>query len=468
LKLANVSPRLVALYRKEEVSFDQMMALAISDSHTTQEQVWDSLDKWSRQPHQLRKLLTAQQINVESDKVARFVGVSVFEKAGGTITRDLFSDSGTGYISDAALLESLAAAKLAKAAAKLDKEGFAWVDVRVRVDRSDLTDYAKVRTTCRKQTDEEQTALAALGAELDKLEDEIDAAHDAEDGNPDPLYERQEVLEAKQTVILQGLNQPDPADKLLAGALVTIDDSGKPIIYRDLIRPDDKSKMAKIGNTAGAATSDEKAPKLKPVHSDRLTTVLTAHRTIALQAEMMNRPDVAFVVLTERLIKQVFFPHDYHEKITQISLQHPTLAKDVQSGSASIAFAAKREALLAQLPEDGDALLAWLLEQPQATVFDYMAFCTACSLNAVQTREQASPVFIEIAKAVNLNMGNWWKPTAETYFNHVSKARMVDVVTQAVSADAARPLDKLKKSPAADAAERSVALTCWLPEVLRT
>ena len=37
LKLANVSPRLMADYRADAVSLDQLMALAITDDHTAQE-----------------------------------------------------------------------------------------------------------------------------------------------------------------------------------------------------------------------------------------------------------------------------------------------------------------------------------------------------------------------------------------------------------------------------------------------
>ena len=61
----------------------------------------------------------------------------------------------------------------------------------------------------------------------------------------------------------------------------------------------------------------------------------------------------------------------------------------------------------------------------------------------------------------------WWKATASDYFGHVSKERMVAVVTQAVSPEAAVPLDKMKKAAAAEAAERALANVAWLPEAMR-
>src|SRR5690349_3878070 len=47
LKLARVSPKLIALYREEEMTLDCLMAFAISDDHKQQEKVWKDLPTWS-------------------------------------------------------------------------------------------------------------------------------------------------------------------------------------------------------------------------------------------------------------------------------------------------------------------------------------------------------------------------------------------------------------------------------------
>jgi ParB family chromosome partitioning protein len=43
LKLAKVSPKLRALYRKGEMTLEHVMALAITDDHQAQEQAWANL-----------------------------------------------------------------------------------------------------------------------------------------------------------------------------------------------------------------------------------------------------------------------------------------------------------------------------------------------------------------------------------------------------------------------------------------
>lgn len=59
-----------------------------------------------------------------------------------------------------------------------------------------------------------------------------------------------------------------------------------------------------------------------------------------------------------------------------------------------------------------------------------------------------------------------WTPTQSSYLNHVSKARIAEVVSTAVSPEAATPLAAMKKGDAAATAELRLAGTGWLPEVL--
>ena len=64
-------------------------------------------------------------------------------------------------------------------------------------------------------------------------------------------------------------------------------------------------------------------------------------------------------------------------------------------------------------------------------------------------------------------MTKWWKASGPSYFNHVSKARILEVVTEAAGANAASPLQALKKDAAVSGAEQALAGVAWLPGVLR-
>lgn len=60
-------------------------------------------------------------------------------------------------------------------------------------------------------------------------------------------------------------------------------------------------------------------------------------------------------------------------------------------------------------------------------------------------------------------MTAFWKPTVRTYFGRVSKARILEAVTEA-----ANRLAEMKKQAMAEAAEQLLAGTRWLPPLLRT
>ena len=139
LKLANVSPRLLADYRAEAVTLDQLMALAITDDHAAQETAFYDAPTWQRNPSQLRDRLTEREIDAYRHPLVRFVGLETYEAAGGGVRRDLFAEGDAGvYLTDAALLDRLAQDRLAGIAAEVKAEGWAWVDATPGVTHADL------------------------------------------------------------------------------------------------------------------------------------------------------------------------------------------------------------------------------------------------------------------------------------------------------------------------------------------
>jgi len=90
LKLANISPRLMMDYRTDIVTLDQLMALAITDDHTAQEAAFYDAPTWQRSPSALRERLTEREIDARRNPMVQFVGLEIYQAAGGGIWRDLF------------------------------------------------------------------------------------------------------------------------------------------------------------------------------------------------------------------------------------------------------------------------------------------------------------------------------------------------------------------------------------------
>jgi ParB family transcriptional regulator, chromosome partitioning protein len=185
MKLAIVSPQLMALYREGGIGLDCLMVLASVYYHQRQEQAWAGLPSWNQRPEHLRQLLTRGEIESDADPLARFVTVKAYEKAGGPLRRDLFSDDDRkAYLLDPALLDRLAADKLGKRAKQLLSEGWKWVDIRPRFAYDEYVKHGELRKPRRAPTPEEAEALKALDTRIAALHEQMDALVDR-DGDGD-------------------------------------------------------------------------------------------------------------------------------------------------------------------------------------------------------------------------------------------------------------------------------------------
>ncbi|MBN0654273.1 chromosome partitioning protein ParB, partial [Pseudomonas aeruginosa] len=91
-----------------------------------------------------RDRLTEREIDAYRHPLVRFVGLDGYEQEGGGIRRDLFAEGDKGvYLTDAALLERLAQDKLAGIAAKVQAEGWAWVDATPGMTHADLQAFQR-------------------------------------------------------------------------------------------------------------------------------------------------------------------------------------------------------------------------------------------------------------------------------------------------------------------------------------
>ncbi|MGH8236038.1 MAG: ParB/RepB/Spo0J family partition protein [Steroidobacteraceae bacterium] len=465
LKLANVCPEFIALYREGQITLEHLMAFAVTDDPERQRQVWKGLKSYERHPTTLRRMLTENEVSL-SEPIARFVGLKAYQKAGGQIRRDLFAEDDEAFLLDPALVEKLATEKLEQHAAKVKREGVAWVDVAPHMDYSVRAAYGRVGTVLREPTDDERAQLAALTARRTELEQQNEAAQDDE-ARLDELAEEFEGVEEAIETIEEARTVPHPEQESVAGAIVSIGHDGRVHIDRGLLKPEDAKRFARA-RTASDEGEEASGPRQ---HSAALVRRLTAHRTLALQATLMQRPDVALAGLTHRLLLRTLrMGGGWSDSAVRIDPEDVSLqqhAPDLAECKAQAAIEGQRERLLAGIPRDPQALLEWLLKQPQTSVLELFAFCVALSVDGVKSDERTH-ASDALARAAGLDMSQWWTPTAENYFGSIPKGRILEIMREAASADVAAPLAQLKKSALAKAAEERLAGTPWLPSVLRT
>ncbi|MBC2729269.1 ParB/RepB/Spo0J family partition protein [Thiobacillus sp.] len=474
LKLANVSPRLLADYRADAVTLDQLMALAITDDHTAQEAAFYESPQWQRSPQALREHLTEREIDATRDALARFVGIEAYEAAGGGLRRDLFSNDTRGvFLTDASLLDSLARDKLATTADSVRAEGWAWVEAVPRITSAELHGFRHARRDRRTPNKSEAKRIAKLQARQQAIEDRLNAddTEDIAEEEASRLYEESDKLGAELDTIEQSLLVFAPEMLAMAGAIVTVNHAGEVVIHRGLLRePEAKVLRAQERQGMQAGGEGESQMPTAPGISEKLTRRLSAHRTAALQAEVARHPQVALVAVVHRLALRVVVD-SYGSGDSPINISASpqdgldAFAPDVAQSPALIGLREVRLAWAARLPSDPDALFADLLALPQQEVLSLLAVCVATTVGAVTPREDALPA-VALAQAAGLDMHRWWTPTAEGYFAHVSKAKAIEAVQVFAPEHAAR-LAKLKKNDLASEAERLAVGTGWLPVMLR-
>ena len=405
LKLANVSPRLMADYRADAVTLDQLMALAVTDDPAMQDAAFYDAPQWQRSPSALRERLTEREIDAHRHPLARFVGPDAYEAAGGGIRRDLFAEDDAGvYLEDAALLERLAQDKLAGIAMEVRAERWAWVDATPAMTHADLQAFQRAPRERREPTKREAQRIEKLQARMQAIGEAVDAAMEEDDEDrAEALQEEGERLGEQLQALEDGLLHYSPSVKEASGAIVTVDRNGEAVIHRGLLREAEAKALRtleKLRQGFGgedAANDDEseedEAPKAAAI-SDRLAQRLSAHRTAALQIEVARHPQVALAALVHGMVQTVLQGSQYGPSRNSLPLgvrltvqdRLEGMAPDWPESPAAVALRELQQAWGDKLPEDSTALFAALLAMEQGELVQLLAVCVAATVDVVTPR----------------------------------------------------------------------------------
>lgn len=464
LRLGAVSPVLMAAYRTEALTLDQLMAFAVSEDHRRQEQVYADL-AYNRSPGFIRRMMTDHEVEAD-DRRARYVGTEAYEAAGGQVRRDLFSDADQGWFVDAALLDRLALEKLAaEAEAVRAAEGWLWAEARLDFPH----DHG-----CRRVYPRDFEPDAETQARLDALAEEYDAiiAACGDDALTEAQDHRLTAIDAELAAVCPP--QYDPDARARGGLYVVLGQDGARI-ERGFIRPEDEAALETPPDGPGGGGEEvgcggERLGTRKPL-SERLVADLTAHRTAALRDALAEQPRVAFLAALHALVLQTFYRGG--ETCLELRLASQSLeghAEGLAETTAGRSLEARHSLWAAQLPDHPEALLIALQALPDEGRMALFAHVVSLSVNAVQRVGVSRRVMAhadQLAELVDLDMGRYWTATTESYFSRVTKALIAEAVAEGVSPEAADQLAGLDKGSMAAKAQDLLSGTGWLPPLLR-
>ena len=477
LALARVAPALLELYRNEEMSFEQLSAFTISDDHDEQMRVWESIPSWNRNSYTIKAALRRDAISASDKRIRLIGGMEAYEQAGGEVKRDLFDERAQGYALDVALVERLAAEKLETLAADLRAEGWAWVDIRPEIDWRDLNGFGRVYPEQVEKTEAEEAELARLQEEHDELEAVVESG-DGDEGTEARIAE----IAARIGELEREVYASD--DLAWAGAIISLDYGGSPIVYRGYVRPQDRDSDGEAdqsqgngddatGENAGATPQAPAAPAL--VHSATLVEDLTAQRTAALRLEFANNHHVALASVVHALLLQTVLTHSRDHTCLDIVLTSRSLEASMKAPATNLAIAGLAE--LAErfgdhVPSNPADIFEWCLERDQHELIELLAFAASHAIDAVKDKydyRKTQRAHAEVlAQALNLDMANYFEATAESYFNHLTRDGIEAALTEIKGPDFASGIGRMKKAEAAAYAEAQTKGSAWLPSPIRS
>src|SRR4030081_2393475 len=129
-----------------------------------------------------------------SDRRAQFIGLDAYERAGGTVMRDLFAHDDGGWLQDVPLLDRLATEKLKAEAETIAAEGWKWIAVAVDFPYGHTSGLREIEGEPADLTEEGRATLDALSAEHAKIEEDYQDA----DELPDEIDQRLGEMEAER------------------------------------------------------------------------------------------------------------------------------------------------------------------------------------------------------------------------------------------------------------------------------
>lgn len=284
LALAGLPDAVLAALKADELTLAMASAFTISNDAKHSLQVLENVRGDSYSAAQIKRMLAPSAISV-TDRRARFVGEQAYKLAGGTITRDLFSED--VLFDKPEILEGAFVAKLeATAEAAQRDQGWKWVDYVMESYLGwNYIEEAKLERVYSVQgelTEEEATRYDEL----------------AELANGDVLDEDgQAELEALQD-ILEG--QHTDAQKVFAGAVIYVDQTGELRTEGGLIRKEDVKAAREAGVLKLAHHPSGKDKPKSPI-SAKLATDLSRITTGARQTAILDHPDLLLDLLAFQL-----------------------------------------------------------------------------------------------------------------------------------------------------------------------
>ncbi|EFB4000450.1 ParB/RepB/Spo0J family partition protein [Escherichia coli] len=457
LKLADLAPVILDALAEDRITTEHCQALALENDTARQVQVFEAACQsgWGGKPEvqTIRRLVTESEVAVAGNSKFRFVGTDAFSPD--ELRTDLFSDNEGGYV-DCVALDTALLEKLQAVAEHLrEAEGWGWCAGRMEAVgecREDAGTYRSLPQPEAVLTEAEEERLNELMVRYEE---------------PDTPREESDLLEAEMKLMRCMAKVRAWTPEMRAGSGVVVSwRYGNVCVQRGVqLRSEDD-----VTDDADRTEQVQEKASVEEI-SLPLLTKMSSERTLAVQAALIQQPEKTVALMVWRLCSCVF---DYcnttlHPFRIQTEEYHRRLTSDApsgKSGQAWLSLMKEKTRLEALLPENWQKDFTTFFTLDGQTLMSLMVFCTACSVDGVQTREcghtSRSPLDT-LEAAIGFHMRDWWQPTKANFFGHLKKPQIIAALNEAGLSGAARDAEKMKKGDAAEHAEHHMKDNRWVP-----
>lgn len=459
LRLGNVSPMLLQAYRDGDTNLDTLMAFALTTDRKLQEEIWKNLRETRSYvgEHNVRAILLEDSIR-GSSRVAEFVSIDEYEKAGGRVTRDLFAaeDSHGIWLEDPQILYDLADRKLAAVADEL-KGSWKWVEYELEFGWEEEGKFNKVYPVKGELTPDEEAEMDGLMERLQEIREAGVSDETREDYNSvNRRMQKLSHLKASRDTYSE-------EQRAMAGCVVTLDYSGEAKVIEGLVRPEDMPRASSASDSTTWRDPDRMARE-KAGYSKKLMDEMRSERTRIVRFRLSGAFRETFDLLLFQMAREVFAVERYFDHALDVELFRFGSRHDA---TASI----DTETLPIDWVKEADDSVAFermraLSEQEKQALF---AACVAATYKGQLTLDaNVSPEVEMVVDDLGIDFEANFRPTADNFWGRLTKARILTIAEETLGAEWASAHSRDKRAELAKAMELAFAAGDELPEGVST
>ena len=433
LSLAALHPDIRAALARDEIGLEAAKAYTLTLDQECQLRLFG---EFGGSAHMVRRVLVDDKIATDSP-LFDLVPLQAYLDAGGTLTRDLFSDGESGFADNAELVWTLARQCMEAVKEQYLAEG--WPEVEIMDHQPDnFFALNHMRPQGRREpTGEEASQIAQLERQAEAIaEDDPEAEH---------------WNNAELRAIDEAIRQIDRARQFYSDeqkadgrVLIFIGYNGALTIQPVTMR---KAKRAKDGG-------DNQKPER---FSRALCEAMRRIGLLAIREAVADNPDIALDLLIAALVEDrlaygINSPLALRANPTAVQVDDALMAEaqiaDIEEHADNLCAHIDRERLLGAIGELDIEPKMRLLASLVATLID----ANACLPD-------------DFGKRLGIDMARKWRPTP-AYFARMTKAALLELLREECGEDASLNCRKLPKADLAEEAARRLGATNWLPPTL--